>query len=281
MIVLITGASSGIGEASAWRFAREPGTELILVARREDRLRELAARLPVPATWLAVDLTDADGPERVLAHVQEHHGRLNCLVNNAGAAWRATFEEGGWENVRRTMELNFDAQLRLTEALLPVLRESAPSSIVNVSSTASRISRPGAAAYSASKYALTGWTDSLFFEERPNGVHVGLVMPGFIATEGFPATELVANTLTKWLVASPEAAADAIWEVGPGGVAERYVPRFFAIAGFVRILWPALARRLLKGGMGKHLVTKTGADAADHVARQSGSSGSQAGPADS
>ncbi|MEX0620108.1 MAG: SDR family NAD(P)-dependent oxidoreductase [Solirubrobacterales bacterium] len=263
MIVLITGASSGIGEATAWRFAREPGAELVLVARREDRLRELAARLPAPATWLVADLTEPDAPERVLAHVEEHHDRLDCLVNNAGAAWRGTFEEGGWENVRRTMEINFDAQLRLTEALLPMLRNSAPSSIVNVSSTASRISRPGAGAYSASKYALTGWTDSLFFEERTNGVHVGLVMPGFIATEGFPATELVANRITSWLVASPETAAEAIWEVGPGGVAERYVPRFFVIAALVRILWPALARRLLKGGMGKRLVTKTGADAAD------------------
>jgi short-subunit dehydrogenase len=268
-VTLITGASSGIGEAVARRFAAHPGVELVLVARRGERLEQLAAELPVKASWLAVDLTDDDAPQRILAHVEEHHGRLDCLINNAGSAWRATFEEGGWENVRRTMELNFDAQLRLTEALLPLLRRSAPSSIVNVSSTASRISRPGAGAYSASKYALTGWTDALFFEERKNGVHVGLVMPGFIETEGFPAAELTGNPMTSWLVASPEVAAEAIWEVGPGGVAERYVPRFFAIAAFIRILWPALARRLLKGGMGKRFVTSTGADAADRAGSES------------
>ena len=272
-VVLVTGASSGIGEATARRFGREPGVELVLVARRADRLERLASELPCPATWLAVDLIEDDAPDRIRAHVEEHHGRLDCLVNNAGAAWRATFEEGGWENVRRTMELNFDAQLRLTEALLPMLRANAPSSVVNVSSTASRISRPGSGAYSASKFALTGWTDSLFFEERKNGVHVGLVMPGFIATEGFPATELVRNPATSWLVASPELAAEAIWETGPGGVAERYVPRFFALVGIIRILWPALARRLLKGGMGKRLVTRTGADAADQAAAQAGSEG--------
>jgi short-subunit dehydrogenase len=267
-VVLVTGASSGIGEAVARRFGREPGVELVLVARRADRLERLAADLPCQASWLAVDLTDPDAPDRVRAHLEEHHGRLDCLINNAGAAWRATFEEGGWENVRRTMELNFDAQLRLTEALLPMLRASAPSSIVNVSSTASRISRPGSGAYSASKFALTGWTDSLFFEERQNGVHVGLVMPGFIATEGFPAAELTGNPATRWLVGNPEAAAEAIWEVGPGGLAERYVPRFFALVGVIRILWPSLARRLLKGGMGKRFVTRTGADAADEAVGQ-------------
>ncbi len=267
-VVLVTGASSGIGEAVARRFGREPGVELVLVARRAGRLERLAGELPCPATWLAADLTDADAPDRVRAHLEEHHGRLDCLINNAGAAWRATFEEGGWENVRRTMELNFDAQVRLTEALLPMLRASAPSSMVNVSSTASRISRPGSGAYSASKFALTGWTDSLFFEERQNGVHVGLVMPGFIATEGFPAAELVGNPATRWLVGSTEETAEAIWEVGPGGLAERYVPRFFALVGVIRILWPSLARRLLKGGMGKRFVTRTGADAADEAAGQ-------------
>ncbi len=260
-VVLVTGASSGIGEAVAWRFARDPGTELVLVARREDRLRELAAALPVPATWVAVDVTEDDAPGRVLAHVQEHHERLDCLVNNAGAAWRGEFGELGYENVHKTMELNFDAVLRMTEALLPLLRVSAPSSIVNVSSTAGRIGRGGAGAYSASKFALAGWTDSFHHEERPNGVHVGLVLPGFIETEGFPASELTGKALTRWMVADPAAAAEAIHEVGPGGKAERYVPRPYALAAVLRILAPSLTRRILGGGVGKMAVTKTGADA--------------------
>jgi uncharacterized protein len=263
VIVLITGASSGIGEAAAWRFAREPGTELVLVARRADRLRDLAARLPAPATWLPVDVTEPDAPQRVLAHVQEHHDRLDCLVNNAGAAWRGAFADAGYENVRRTMDLNFDAVLRLTEALLPLLRKSAPSSIVNVSSTAGRIGRGGAGAYSASKFALAGWSDALHLEEAPNGVHVGLVLPGFIRTEGFPADELTGKPWTRWMVAEPDKAAEAIWEAGPGGRAERYVPRPYALAAVARILLPGLTRRVLGGGVGKMAVTKTGADAAE------------------
>ena len=129
------------------------------------------------------------------------------------------------------MELNFDAVVRLTEALLPALRASAPSSIVNVASTAGRVARARTGSYSASKFALIGWTDALYSEERANGVHVGMVLPGFIATEGFPATELREKALTRWLVSTPERVAEAILEAGPGGRAERYVPRFYASGG--------------------------------------------------
>src|ERR671931_468355 len=181
LVAVITGASSGIGEAAARRLAREPGAELVLVARREERLRELADSLAAPATYVAADLTDPDAPDRIAAHLGEHHDRLDLLVNNAGASWRATFADGGYENVRRTMELNFDSVVRLTEALLPMLRASSPSAIVNVSSTAGRVARAGAGAYSASKFALAGWSDALHLEERPHGVHVGLVLPGFVA----------------------------------------------------------------------------------------------------
>ncbi|MBA2522121.1 MAG: SDR family NAD(P)-dependent oxidoreductase [Solirubrobacterales bacterium] len=262
-VFLVTGASSGIGEATARLLARRPDAHLVLVARREERLRDLAASLPVPATYVAVDLTDPEAPGRVAAHLSEHHERLDLLVNNAGASWRATFADGGFENVRRTMELNFDAVLRLTEALLPTLRASAPSAIVNVASTAARVSRAGAGAYSASKFALAGWSDSLYAEELPNGVHVGLVLPGFIETEGFPAAELREKALTRWLVSSPEKAAAAIVDAGLEGKAERYVPRPYGLIAALRITAPRLVRRILTGGGAAMMTTATGADAAD------------------
>lgn len=224
----------------------------------------MVAELGPRASYVATDVTEPEAPERVAAHVGDRHqGSLQLLVNNAGASWRATFAEGGWENVRRTMELNFDASVRMTEALLPLLRASVPSSIVNVSSTAGRISRAGAGAYSASKYALAGWTDSLHLEEKPNGVHVGLVLPGFIETEGFPATELRATPATRWLVSSADKAAEAIFEAGPEGKAERYVPRPYALAAVSRIVLPGLVRRLLLAGVAKVMTTATGADAAE------------------
>lgn len=262
-VSLVTGASSGIGEATAKRLAREPGAELVLVARREERLRALAEALPCKATWLSVDLTDDSAPEHVRAHLEQNHDRLDLLVNNAGASWRGSFAETGHANVARHMELNFDAVVRLTEALLPLLRSSAPSAIVNVASTAGRVARPGTGAYSAGKFALIGWTDALYAEERPHGVHVGMVLPGFVATEGFPATELRQKALTRWIVSKPEKVAEAIVEAGPGGKAERYVPRPYAFAAVLRIVAPSLVRRVLSGGNAAALTTKTGAEAGD------------------
>ena len=259
-VALVTGASAGIGAATAMRLAREPDAELVLVARREELLARLAESLPCKATYVAADLTEADAPERIRAHVEAEHGRLDLLVNNAGGAWRGGFAESGYANVHRHMELNFDAVVRLTEALLPLLRRSAPSAIVNVASTAGRVARARTGAYSASKFALIGWTDALYAEERPHGVHVGMVLPGFVATEGFPATELRQRAITRWIVSRPETVAEAIYEVGPGGKAERYVPRPHALAAVARILAPRLVRRVLSGGSAAALTTSTAAE---------------------
>ncbi len=250
-VALVTGASSGIGEATARRLARGDArlapARLVLVARRGERLSALAQELG-GATVLAEDLTDPGAPARIAAAVEAGHGRLDVLVNNAGAAWRGGFSDGGWENVQRHMAVNFDAVVRLTEALLPLLRRSAPSSVVNVASTAARVSRPRSGGYSASKFALAGWSDALHGEEQPNGVHVGLVLPGFVATEGFPQRELVDNPRTRWMVSTPDKVAEAIVEAGPGGRAERYVPRPYWMAAALRVAAPALVRRATAGG---------------------------------
>jgi short-subunit dehydrogenase len=258
MIALVTGASSGIGEATARRLAREPGARLVLVARREDRLRGLAEELG-GATVIPADLVDDDAPARIARIVEDEHGRLDLLVNNAGSAWRGRFGDAGWENVRRHMELNFEATARLTEALLPLLRRSAPSSIVNVASTAARVARGNSGGYSASKFALAGWSDALHLEEREHGVHVGMVLPGFIATEGFPQRELRDRAATRWLVSTPDKVAEAILDAGPGRKAERFVPRGYWLASASRTLAPRLMRRML-GGASDAITPATGAD---------------------
>jgi short-subunit dehydrogenase len=258
-VALVTGASAGIGAATARRLARETDVALVLVARREARLRALAQELG-GATVIAADLTDADAPARIRDTLQrEHAGALHMLVNNAGASWRGTFGEAGWGNIERHLRLDFEAPARLTEALLPLLRLAAAQRrdgpgndrrvcVVNVASTAARIGRPGAGAYSAAKFALAGWTESLHAEEHAHGVHVGLVLPGFVQTEGFPATELTSRRLTRWLVAQPEVVAEAILQAGPGGRAERYAPGAYRLLAVLRTLTPGLVRRATRTG---------------------------------
>ncbi len=252
-VALITGASSGIGEQSARRIAREPGAKLILAARRQEHLARLADELG-GATVLAEDLTDPEAAGRIAEAVEREHGALHLLVNNAGAAWRGRFDETGWANIERHMKLNFEAPVRLTEALLPLLRRTAAGAgghrvaIVNVASTAARVSRPASGAYSASKFAFAGWSDALFAEELEHSIHVGLVLPGFIKTEGFPATELLSSARTRWIVSTPDRVAEAIMQAGPGGRAERYVPRAYGLAAALRVLAPGLVRRATAGG---------------------------------
>ena len=260
---MITGASSGIGEVTARRLSREPGARLVLVARRRDRLETLASQLG-GATVVVVDLTDSAAPHAVRAAIEcEHGGELHLLVNNAGARWAGAFADTGWENVERHMKINFEAPVRLTEALLPLLRATAakrqgrPVSIVNVSSTSGRVARGNAGGYSAAKFALAGWSDSLAAEEAPHGVHVGLVLPGFIATEGFPQAELVAHPVLRRIVSKPEGVAEAIVECGLRGKAETYAPGPYWLAAAARILAPGLVRRAISSGT---LTPATGSD---------------------
>ena len=198
---------------------------------------------------VALDLTDDDAPARVREILErEHGGRLHLLVNNAGAAWRGSFADTGWDNVERHMKLNLEAPVRLTEALC--CRCSARPRSDNTDRPAAcavhrqRREHRGAGVAPerrrllGSKFALAGWSDALHDEEAPHGVHVGLVLPGFVKTEGFPASELLANPATRWIVSTPEAVAEAIVEAGPGGKAERYVPRPYWLAAALRILAP-------------------------------------------
>lgn len=261
-VALITGAARGIGAATARRLAAEPGCRLVLVDRDEGALCTLTAELPVPATSVAVDLTLPAAPARIRDHVLAEHNGLHLLVNNAGARWTARFGDGGWENIRRTMAINFDAAVRLTEALLPLLHKSAPSGIVNVSSVGGRVARPGAGAYAASKAALAAWSDSLSVEEEASGVNVGVVFPGYAVTEGFPQRELLSRRATRWLVSEPADIAEAIVSLALQRKSERYVPRGYVLAAAARILFPGAVHRALASKRASFVVPQSAADAA-------------------
>ena len=247
MIALVTGASSGLGAATARRLASEPGAHLVLVARRRDRLDALAGELG-GATVIAADLLDEAVPALVARRVTDEYGRLDLLVNSAGIRGRGSFAEGGWAEVHRVMAINFDAQVRLTEALLPLLRRSAPSGVVNIGGVAGRASRPRVGSYAASKFALAGWTEAVAMEEARHGVHVSLVQPGFVATEGFPQRELLARPLTRWMVSTDDKVAETVVDVWRNRRPEAYVPKPYGLVPVARYLLPGLYRRAVGSG---------------------------------
>src|SRR4051812_30278245 len=245
---VISGSSSGIGEALARRLASD-GWRLLLLARRADRLEALCKELGNGAIFEAADLTDADAVARVAARAESEFERLDLLVNNAGGnRKRGEFGDPdyGYDYVREVMDQNFDSAVRMTEALLPLLRRSAPSAIVNIGSIAGRIARPGVSAYNAAKFALNGWSEALYHEERAHRVHVGLVTPGFIETEGFPQEQLTGKPHMRWMVGRPEQAAEAILKAA-NGKAEVSVPAWYGLLPRLRYTAPGAVRYALSG----------------------------------
>ncbi len=184
-VVLITGASMGIGEACAYAFARR-GARLILTARSAgslERVRQAAA--PAEAAALTADLGQPDQAQALVARALGCYGRIDVLVNNAGIGLYTPFWEAERDAIRLLMEVNFFAPLELIRGVLPYMRRQGLGTIVNVSSVAGKIPLPWLTLYSASKAALNYISDGLRMELRGTGIHVVSVCPGYVST-GFP-----------------------------------------------------------------------------------------------
>lgn len=195
-VVLITGASQGIGAACAAEFARA-GARLSLTARSEDGLRKAA---PPEALLTAGDVTSDSDRRRIVDRTLEKFGKIDILINNAGAglylpSWSVPLEEARW-----LMELNFFAVLALTQLVAPQMRAQRSGMIVNVSSVAGKVPLPWMTLYSASKYALGALTEGLGMELRRDGIRAMTVCPGYVKTRfqenahGGSVPEAVART---------------------------------------------------------------------------------------
>jgi short-subunit dehydrogenase len=184
-IVIVTGASAGIGEAIARRLVRG-GASVVISARRQDRLEALARELdPSGARVLAVagDITlDADRRRLVEAALAKF-GRIDALVNNAGYGTRGPVEVVPVDLIRKNFETNVFSLIALTQLVVPAMRERGSGCIVNIGSVAGKIARPLSSIYDSTKHALEALTDGLRGELRPFGVRVTLIRPGFILTE--------------------------------------------------------------------------------------------------
>jgi NADP-dependent 3-hydroxy acid dehydrogenase YdfG len=183
-VAVITGAGSGIGRATAFAMARR-GARLALadidgsaVAATAQELRALGAK----ATHFQLNVADRAAVAAFPALVQAAHGRVDVLMNNAGVALGGTFEQVSESDFDWLMEINFGAVVRMTRAFLPLLRASDDARIVNVSSIYGIIAPPGQAAYSASKFAVRGFSNVLRHELEGSTVSVSVVHPGGVAT---------------------------------------------------------------------------------------------------
>jgi NAD(P)-dependent dehydrogenase (short-subunit alcohol dehydrogenase family) len=180
--VLITGASSGIGRATAHRFARA-GWRVAATMREPDRARDALPEGAVIAPRL--DVTDPDSIAAAVAETREAFGAIDVVVNNAGFGVNGPVEAASDAQRRRQFEVNLFGVMAVMDAVLPAMRARGEGVIVNVSSLAGRVGLPGAPLYHASKFALEGLTESMRFELAPFGVRLKLVEPGAIATDFF------------------------------------------------------------------------------------------------
>ena len=199
-VALVTGASSGIGEATAIALA-EAGAKVAIAARRRDRLQALADRLaPLGAEPLVLeaDLLDEHIAQQIVADTERHFGRLDILVNNAGVMYLEPVAEADLGRWRRMLELNVLSLIASTQAALAGMKSRRDGHIGNVSSTAGRIAKPNAAAYSATKFGVVAFSEALRREVYADNIRVSIIEPGVVQTElrdhiGHAATQASLN----------------------------------------------------------------------------------------
>ena len=237
-VAIVTGASSGIGEAVAVDLAGR-GTTVVAVARRKELLDEVIERCrrTAPDSEAAVaDVSDRAAVEGLCKDALAKHGKVDVLVNNAGIPLRKHATRLTVEDVEQVMQINFFGMIYATLALLPSMLERKSGHIVNVSSVAGRIGAPREAAYSASKYAMTGWSEVLSSDLQGSGVKVHLIIPGAIDTEIWRKVQEPAAYSGKFI--PPQEIADAVREVIERDRFERWVPRKLMPVATFRALLP-------------------------------------------
>lgn len=245
--VIVTGASAGVGAAVARAFA-ECGARLMLVARGQKALREIAEELRPLADvqTMSMDVADAEKCASVLRKAEFEFGAVHYLVNNAGLHVRGPVEANEAADLAAMIDVNLRAPILLSRLALPYLHASGGGAIVNIASLAGCTPVTGAATYSASKFGLRAFTFALAEELRDSGIHVGVVSPGPIDT-GFIMSEIdnVTDLTFSQPMSTAEEVADAVLRVAAGEKTEIKMPASSGVLTTVSYLFPGLRRLLL------------------------------------
>jgi uncharacterized protein len=233
-VAVVTGASSGIGVEIA-RLLAARGDLCVLLARRADRLREVADELGAEAE--PCDVSDRAAVEAVASRILERHPSIDLLVNNAGVPGRTRFLDGDPEVIERLIRINYLGAVWCLRAFLPGLRAAAPSDVVNIVSVAGVVAGPSGP-YSASKHAELAFSRTVAAELRPEHIRVHTVKPGFAETEGFPQRWL--GPRAQRIVIGPEDVAAHVLRSLEDGRGESTVPWFYGPLGAAQDLMPNL-----------------------------------------
>jgi short-subunit dehydrogenase len=238
---VVTGASSGIGHATALALARQ-GASVVVAARRTELLDELVSEIEGHggrAVAAACDVSKLDDVQALHARTIEAFGRCDVLVNNAGVAGGGPFETLSFEHLERLVRVNYLGVLYGSKVFLPSMLAAGRGHIVNVASLAGRFAVPGSAVYSSTKHAVVAFSESLYGEVKARGVLATAVNPAFVDTEGFPQ-----RGRPKPLLLSLDRVSGAIVRVAREGIAPEYsIPRWAAAGQLFRILVPGLYHR--------------------------------------
>ena len=244
-VAVVTGASSGIGWHTALDLAGA-GATVVAVARREQRLAELADELQrrgLRGGYAVCDVGDRSQVEATAVRVLDEHGRIDILVNNAGRPLHRRFVDCSAEDIEQVMQVNYMGAVYWMKAVLPAMRARRQGSIVNIASIAGAVPWTWEAGYSASKAALIAITEAVTPELRRDNVHVCWINPGLVRTEIFTEESMRhIPPSQRRLFIEPGVLSTAIVGAVEHERAGRTVPRTMAYAGVLRPLAPALFR---------------------------------------
>jgi short-subunit dehydrogenase len=244
-VAVVTGASSGIGEAIARELSRR-GWRCVLLARRAELLAALAT--DIDGEWETCDVSDRAQVDTVAARVLERHPTVALLVNNAGVPARGSFLDIDPERVEHVLAVNYLGGVWCLRAFAPGLQAAARAGgahVVNVVSVAGTVAFAPAGAYAAAKHAQLAFSRSTAALLRASGIRVHTVLPGFVETEGFPQRTKLRSRLLRRYVIEPEEVATKVVEAVERGKGEVTVPWFpYRLVAVAQALFPSLVAAL-------------------------------------
>lgn len=249
-VVVITGASSGIGKMMAYRFAHK-GANVVLAARSADQLEAVAADLHnrgMSVLAVGCDVTSDADVERLFSTSMEAFGRIDLLVNNAGYGIFDPLKSAKPEDIRGMMEVNYFGAMRCLQAVLPIMHRQNSGHIINIASMAGLTSTQNMGAYAASKYALVAATQALQVELIGTPIQCSLVCPGPIDTPFFKRADFkkMSRFAKIFGTLKPETVADIVVHIAEHPTTLRMIPRSFYLANFAYRWVPAWTKYVLR-----------------------------------